>query len=148
LYNYLIEHAIGTILVDFNNKIDNDETDFFRKLKNMMKYKVEILNEYPAIFKFLETAYLDSSSEAKEIMEDKIDEIIKSSLNLFANIDTTKFREGIDLQITINTVLWSLEGYSNTEIKKSKLVQAEINYDKIFEGIDVYLEFFKKIFYK
>lgn len=148
LYEFLVTHTVDVIMVDFNEKIDNEETDFFIKLKKITKYKVDLLNKYPSIFKFLEVAYLDSATEAKEIMDTKRDQILKSSYGLFENIDVSKFKDGIDLQKAINIVTWSLEGYTNTEIKKAKMAGKEIDYDIIFKEIEIYLDFFKKSLYK
>jgi Transcriptional regulator len=149
LFKYLTDYCIEVTMKDFYERIDNDETDLFEKIKNIMVIKAELLDKYPAIFKFIEVAYLDSSPEAHEIMENRSQEVLNSSIaRVFTNIDTSRFKDGFDLEKVINLVLWSLEGYATAEMNKAKLTSTDVDYKKLFEGVDVYINLLKQSFYK
>lgn len=144
-----MDYCIEITLNDFYQRVDNKITDLFEKMKNIITVKTELLEKYPAIFKFIEVAYLDSSAEAHEIMDSRSQDILNSSVSkVFMNIDTSKFKEGFELEKVINLVIWSLEGYADTELKKAKLISAEVDFKKIFDGIDVYIDLLKQGFYK
>jgi Transcriptional regulator len=149
LFQYLVDYCIDVTMKEFYERIDNDETDLFEKFKKIMIVKLELLDKYPAIFKFIEVAYLDSSVEAHEIMESRSQEVLSSSTSkVFMNIDTTKFKNGFDLEKVINLVLWSLEGYSAAQMKKAKLTSTEVDFRKLFDGADQYINLLKQGFYK
>jgi hypothetical protein len=130
-------------------KIDMDEKDIIIRLRKTTILKLELLNKYPELTKFLQAAYMEKSGEVKSELDAKNAEYYKTNYNrVFENIDVSKFKEGISVERVLNIFSWTFEGFSNRELEKAKLMQVDVDYDKAFAEADTYIEIFKKCFYR
>lgn len=149
LFLFIYDYSVNALMKDFYEKIDMDETDFFKKIIQTVLIKIELISKYPNILKFLEICYTEDSSEIKSDLDEVHSTLLSSTVsNIFKNIDTSKFKDDVDISKAINITLWTLEGYSNSVINAHKISNTELNYDKSFEEYFKYLEILKQSFYK
>jgi AcrR family transcriptional regulator len=150
LYLFVYDYCIEVLINDFYNKINLSESDIIVRLRQFALVKLKMLERYPDIIRFVEVAYMEDSVDVKNEVEERKNRLINNNLGkAFEGIDVSKFKEGMDVEKAINIIVWTFEGISGTEIKKAKLTSSgEIDYKKIFDEADVYIDMFKKWFYK
>lgn len=150
LFLFLYDYCIDLCMNEFYKKIDLNEKDFFVRLRKIQLIKLELLNQFPEIFNFLQTAYMETSSHVKADLEAKNSELTASSTSMiFEDIDVSKFKEGLDIKKVFNIILWTFEGFSTELLQKAKLSSSnQIDYKKAFAEADVYIDMFKECFYK
>ncbi|MGM9988692.1 MAG: TetR/AcrR family transcriptional regulator [Bacillaceae bacterium] len=140
LYSYAIEKSKQEIYKDTNF----DETDFFVKIEQTMAIKMEISKHSPDLFTFLEVSYLETDKDVREEIKRINDEkITNARQEMFGNLDYTKFKDNLDCRKAIQIVMWSLDRFTEEELKKE-----HINYDHIYEEAKTYIAIFKQSFYK
>ena len=150
LYLFLYNYSIDICMNEFYKKINMDETDIFIKLHQCMLIKSELLLKYPTIFMFIEVAYRERLNEIKSDVE-LINEgyLVSAYAKMFENIDTSKFKEGLDIQKCISIIIWTLDGFRTQEMKESKtLISDKEGYEKIFAKAFTYLDVLRNSFYK
>jgi TetR/AcrR family transcriptional regulator len=150
LFLFLYDYCIELNMSEFYKKIDLDEKDFFMRLRQIQRIKWELLNKYPEIFKFLQAAYLETSSEVKSDLEHQNKELaLSSTKKVFEGIDTSLFKEGIDINKVIKIVLWTFQGFADEVLEEAKLSAAnQTNYEKAFAQAEAYIQLLKSCFYK
>ena len=149
LFFYIYDHCIERITSELYASSSMEEQDFFVKIRLAQQAKLELLNKYPDMFKFVQVAYMDESPAIRLEMEQKNQKLINLSANkMFESIDRTKFKDGLDIQMVINIVFWSLEGYSNSYMLTVKQTRAANDFSKAFEDVNEYIKLFKECFYK
>lgn len=150
LYLFLYNHFVEVLAEEFFNELDFTERDIFERLKNLMKLKNRLIIRHPEVFNFMMKASLEEAEEVSSELNSTTTELMHTSYNrLFENIDLTKFREGTDIGKTFNIIMWTLEGFSNQEMEKAKMLNKGINdFDEAFKEVEIYIEMLKRSFYK
>ncbi len=150
MFFFLFDYCYERIAEEFYEKMDFNEKDFFARIRLAVMIKMELLVNYPDIFKFMEHAYLDDSTEIKEKLEKKIKELNTINIGkIYEGIDLTKFRNDVDHQKILKIITWTFEKLSDEELLKAKLSpEHEINYPKIIEEAEAYFDVLTKVFYK
>jgi TetR/AcrR family transcriptional regulator len=146
LYDYAIDIVKNEILMKFNN----DEKDIFVRRKQAILLKIEVLKKHPEIYDFLTVAYVEDSSEVKSDLVNRNKKLIASGKGMLnEGIDTSKFKESVDINKAVDIITWTIDGFINkeTEIIKNFPLK-ELNYDEMLKELDIYLEMLKKNFYK
>lgn len=149
LYLFLFDHCIEVVVENFYKKVVMEEPDFFKRLQDMTLSKMEILHKYPDIFRFFEIAMLEESEQIRSDFQSRIKAFSENSSTwLFEGIDTSKFRDDLDLAQVIKSIMWAFEGFSEEVLTKAKQQNAKLDYDQVFAEAREYIEMFKKAFYK
>ena len=150
LYVWLYDYCIDILVQEFFGKIDFTETDFFVRVRQAVLIKMELLNQYPHIFRFVESAYMEDANEVKAELQQKKKELTEIHRSkIFEGIDTSRFRDDIDLQKTFKIIMWTFEQFGEEELQKAKQSSAhEIDYEQSFIAANEYFEIFVKCFYK
>jgi TetR/AcrR family transcriptional regulator len=150
LYLFLYNHFVVVLAEEFFNELDFTERDIFERLKNLMKLKSRLMIRHPEVFNFMMKATLEEAEEVSSVLDSTTTELMQASYNrLFENIDLSNFREGTEIGRIINIIMWTLEGFSNQEMEKAKMLNKGINdFDEAFIEAEVYIEMLKKSFYK
>jgi TetR/AcrR family transcriptional regulator len=150
LYLFLHEHFISVLLKEFFDEEQFTEPDVFERLKNIMILKSQLMKKYPEIFNFFISAYTETSNEIKNELDYSYHELMQRSYaKIFENIDTSMFKESIDMNRAIQIVFWTLEGYSNQVMAKVKKSghQYDNDFTAEFMEADLYIQMLKKAFY-
>lgn len=150
LFLFLYDHCIDVSTNEFYKKINLDEKDFFIRLNQMCIIKFELLNKYPEMFRFIETAYMETSKSVKKELDERKEKLIKiNSIKVFEGFDLSKFKEDIDVKKAINVMIWTFQGLGDEALKKAKLLSLDKpDYSEVFAEADIYIDMFKNCFYK
>ncbi len=149
LFLFLYDHAIKVMREDFHRRIDPLEGDFFKKMRQVLAIKLEILKRYPELFKFAQLAYLETSSEIKEDLEKRNKKLIGlSTQQIVGQSDVSGFHEAIDLKQGLNIITWSMEGLLNQAYNESRLKKRSIDYKKLLADAEGLIATFERLFIK
>ena len=149
LFFYLYDYCVGQVTRNIYANAAMEERDFFQRLRVGQQTKMALLLRYPEMFKFMQAAYMEESHAIRLDMEKmNRDFISQASGKFFLDIDTTKFREGLDVQAAINIVLWSMEGFTNQYLLRMKQAGEAFDFKKALGDVDKYFELFRDSFYK
>ncbi|MEH7436126.1 TetR/AcrR family transcriptional regulator [Neobacillus drentensis] len=150
LFLFLFDSCVELISDDFYKKIDLTETDFFQRIRQSVLIKMELLAQYPDLFKFVEKAYMDDAADIQAEMQKKIRELNHINIGkIYEGIDVSKFRDDIDIQKIFKIITWTFEKLSDEELYKAKLLpNYEIDYQKVQKEAEEYFEILIKCFYK
>lgn len=150
LFLFLYQYCIDLTLNEYYKKINWDDKDIFLRLRKSLKIKLELMNRYPKIFVFLEVSYYENSNELKKDLEQINQKFTTNAYGkIFENIDTSKFKDNIDIKKATDIIIWTFDGLSVKERKKGKLLSlSKIDYEKAFNEADLYIELLKNSFYK
>lgn len=144
LFLFLYEYGTEKTVTEMVAKFDLEERDLFEKIQQAMRIKIEVLEQHPEIFSFLEKAYLEEHLDVKEDIQKINNKKADSAMQqYFSNIDVTKFKEHLDISKVINIVMWTVQSYGDAEVKKGR-----IDYNRILAGVDEYMAILKSSFYK
>lgn len=144
LYVYVYNFCMELLIDEFKYKYDWSETDFFLRLRKAQRQKLYLLTKYPNMYDFAISAYYEDSAAVK----DEIGRLNKKGLDvgtavLTEGVDTTKFKDGVDIVSVIKLVTWAGDGYLK-EMKALSVTDPEAAID----GFDKYMEIIKQTVYK
>lgn len=150
LFLFLYDYFLETLLDEFFAKMDRDETDLLDKYRQSVVLKLELMKKHPDMFQFIKIAYEEDSAEIKRALEKRNKETIANSYaKLFNNIDASKFKEGFDLKKAIQIINWTMEGFSHQHQENTKNIALDqINWEDVFDELELYIQLLKKAFYK
>lgn len=147
LYEQLEKFVINLVVNAIEDEIDWDVTDFFERIKQVAMIKGRLTKEYPYIYDFMaimiEEKTLDNLREqTKDSSNDLENRVYKK------NIDFSMFRDDLDLAKTMNIIRWTFEKFGAELMKNQNLTGIKINYQKMEQETEEYIEILKKAFYK
>lgn len=150
LFLFLYDYCIDLCMNEFYKKINLEERDFFLRFRQAQFIKMELLDKYPKIFNFLEAAYIENSSDIKDELDSRNQELLlNASKKIFEGIDLSKFKAEMDLSKVMNIVIWTFQGFADEFLKRSKHHSStKIDYEKAFAEADDYLGMLRNCFYK
>jgi len=149
LYLFLYDYAQEIFLKDFYGLIDYHEKDLIKRLKQLVKNKLIILNKYPLLFTFLEKAYYETSNEIKSEINERRLQAETYACQLFADIALDKLRDDLNKEKAVNIIIWTITGFSNQYLNQNMINSfSEINIDKVMAELEQYLKIFIKLFYR
>ncbi|PFG06487.1 TetR/AcrR family transcriptional regulator [Bacillus sp. es.034] len=150
LYISLYEHLSDLFTEKIYERLDWNELDIFVTIRSVAMIKFELFSVYPDLINFLTSAFSEEAPEVKDDIEKYKTRMVESSFaTLFSNVDTSKFKEGIDINKSIQVIYWTFEGMANQQQQKAKLLSVdEINQEEVLAEIDAYIELLKISFYK
>lgn len=149
LYLFLYDYSSELGTKQFYEKLDMTVPDFFDRLRQTMHLKLEMHDQYPAMFKFFESVYTETSSEVKDELAARFKKL--SDINfyqIFDGIDASRFKEGTDLNKVIKIIYWTLDGFGKEAMASSKVDGQPLDYDQVIDGLNEYIELFRTSFYK
>lgn len=144
LYLFLFDYCTNLITTEMDLKLDQNETDFFEKIKLSENIKISVIARYPSMFIFLKSAYFESDKEVSNDIKIIHQKYLSGGLDIFSqNTNFTKFKDGVDAQMILKIISWCAEGFIDSLPKVN-----EMNISTICEEFDQYLILFKNNFYK
>lgn len=144
LYLYLVTMSCNLIMDEINDKFDSTITDFFDRIIFSSNIKVSVMKKHPDIISFLYSVYFETEEDVKEEIQEILSqgEDIRSKI-AFDGVDTSKFKDGIDVKSVMKMLMWMAEGFVNNLNMKT-----EMDLDVIFEEFFECVNIMKKNFYK
>ena len=152
LFLFLYEYSWDILSKDFFSKINTNETDIIKRLRQIAQLKIELIQIHPDLSAFLITATLDDSAEIKTELENKYKNNFQDSMKkIYEGIDTSGFREGLDIQRVMEIIAWIAQGFNNREVellKRDPNYRANYDINAVMAKLDGYVELFKNVIYK
>ena len=146
---FLCDYCSKIVKREYFDLINFNEKDLLERLRQSYILQLELLCKYPWILEFTRITAYEKSDEVRK----ELDEILKGTQpicyeTLFGTIDESIFREGLDVERCKRLIFWANVGFANQileDIRNSEI--SELDYDKIIEELDGYLNELRKSFY-
>ena len=123
-----------------------EERDIFDKLHQSYVLQIALIQKYPWITELNKLSCITSSDEINKELE-KRKKHSDCYPKLFDEIDTTKFRKGVDIEMCKQIILWSNIGFTNQLLHEIRSNEMNVNSDVLRKKLDRYFDELKKIFY-
>ncbi len=147
LYDYLEKFVFQKMVDVILEETDFDETDIFNRIKQIAIIKMGVLARYPGIETFSKAIYNEKSlAEMKKMIEEMVPDIYHQIY--VKNIDTSRFKDGLDFEKTIKIIQWTIEKYGEEQMVWAKKTGTDLDYSKIVSGIDPYMDILRRAFCK
>lgn len=150
LYLYLYDYVIDIMLKKFSDEVNFEEKDIFERYKNIVVVKLALINKHPNLYNFVYRTLYDEEYAFKQELQDKNNKTIAKNIELLLkDIDKSKFRDDIDVDIAIDMIFLTFEGYANREVMQIKNMEFSKELcDRWLREFNQYIDVMKKIYYK
>ncbi|MFT8315787.1 MAG: TetR/AcrR family transcriptional regulator [Clostridium sp.] len=152
LFLFLYDYSKDVFLNEFYNKMNYDETDIIKRWRQIVLLKMELIQKYPVLYDFILASAVEDSKEIKQELENQMKNVLEDSYKrLFNNIDTSRFKAGMDIKRVLEIIFWVAQGFSNREldhIKSDPTYRSHIDANALVEEFELYLDMLKDTFYK
>jgi len=150
LYSFILKNACEVIYNEYLVLIDLKQIDLIEKVWQMTLLKMDLSNKHPALFDFLAKAYVDLQENPNEEFAKYFEKTRSVAIEkVLLDIDTSLFKDGIDPNKAANIILWTLNGYSASQIDASKHMEDyRSEYEQYLEDMKDYIEILRKTLYK
>jgi len=147
---FLYDYCLDIVNREYFDQINLHEKDIFERLRQTCLLKIQLLKKYPWIFDFIRVAVFTDSEMVKEEVEKRRKMVETSSFERFyGDIDTSRFRSGLDIEKSKQLIFWAVGGYADQILEKFKSLDIkEFDFDKIRTEFDGYLDELRKTYYK
>jgi AcrR family transcriptional regulator len=144
LYIFLANYSSQRIVDAYLSSSCSHNPDFFERVKQTVKIKMKVLNEYPYMLKFLTSFFFERDEEVKDDVLNFLanGEELRNSIAL-PKIDEKKFKDGIKPELVMNLITRYTEGYVSHFGEGNN-----INIDALLLEFDQCLSMMKNNFYK
>jgi len=142
LYNYIFDYAVKAVALP----IGFEDGDIIRRIERIAKLKMEILDEMPALLTFSKTMYVGMGYEEIKKSIEKYNPI---PLDMYYshNVDSTYFKDGVDVQMAIKTIQYTLEKVSESYMLKRNMgIEPDMNL--VIQEFERFLAHFRNTLYK
>ena len=144
LYLYLMDLCGNILMNEMNKTLDTRVIDFFDKIRRATDVKISVMKKHPSILTFLNSMYLESDDEVKSEINANLakGEVFRRQLT-HVDVDTSKFKEGIDPNLILKLLTRFAEGYVSESSSK-----AGFDLEVVCIEFDECIKLFKNHFYK
>ena len=151
LFLYVMDYATDYYVDYLITRMKKNSPDFFERILDWAKLKLQVSLEEPTIYNFFLVAYSNIPEELIKDVEKRYAKLYEKGVVLsFEGLDLSLFREDIDRQKAIELLLVTFNGLSEKQLKLVNLIE-----DKGFSTLNERLEELKaciallrKVFYK
>lgn len=123
-----------------------EEKDIFDKLYQSYVLQIALMQKYPWITEFSKLSGITNSDEINNELE-KRKTHSDCYPKLFEEIDSTKFRKGLDIEMCRQIILWSNIGFTNQLLSEIRSGETKVSSDILLKKLNSYFDELKKIFY-
>ncbi|WP_411170112.1 TetR/AcrR family transcriptional regulator [Clostridium sp. MB05] len=151
LYLFVVEKTLNDIGITIEEELNIKSTDIFEKIKEIQKIKLNIFLKYPNENKLIIQAFTEADEDIKDKFSIKYEKYSKMFFELMTtNVDYSKFKDGIDIEMTLSTILLTMNGLSEKISRKYKNNQEQMikDLEEIIKESNKYLNFIKELVYK
>jgi len=152
LFLFLLDYSIDIFIKEFYSLLNYDETDIIKRWRQIAILKIDLIRKHPDLYDFLLASVTEDSIEIKQDIESKSKGILEEFYKkLLLNIDTSGFKEVLNIKRVSEIIIWVVQGFSNRELEKIKhnsLYKANYDVNAIMAEFDEYIELLENAFYK
>lgn len=114
VFLYILDYTINYILKKYYSIEEEKPSELFERMLWVSILKMKMFQEEPIMFKLIFNAFVNFPDELEEDIQDRNTKLKNDHLpNFFEGIDTSKVREGVDINKAIEIITLFLEGLSN-----------------------------------
>lgn len=143
-YFYLYDIGVDIIMNDMNIEKIKLNTDFFSRIEDITSSKMQAMKEHLYVNSFFMKAYSEESETIKYQLKERMSEFSIEQSILLENIDLTKFRKDIDIQLLSNFITNFVGNYLQTIFLKRK----DVDIEQLVQEVYVYIDMLRDNFYK
>ena len=150
LYSFILKTACEMVHDEYLTLIDLQQQDIIEKIWQMTLLKIDLSYKHPALFEFLAKAYV----ELQENPNDEFAEYFNKTRSIavekvLSDIDATLFKEGIDPKKAANIIMWTLNGYTTSQIDSNmRMEDYQKEYERYLKEIKSYIDILRETLYK
>lgn len=144
LYDFLIYFAAKTIILGIEENTDWHQTNFFERLKFSTMYKYQIFMQYPYMYDFFSTCFLEKSVEEVKKIEESLSPGTREKFYSY-NLDFTSLKKAIDIQLVIATSRYTMAGVIN-EVMQVNTTGSLMSLKDVEKVVTQYINFLKNQF--
>lgn len=132
---------------DYFAKLDFSQGDIFARLRQSYLLQLKLIKQYPKILDFGKLSGMTKSEQINQrIAASKKQTVCQQQL--FTELDTSYFRQGLNLEKALQFIVWTNEGFTNQIVEEIKASNGnELDEEAIIAKLDEYLEELRKLFY-
>jgi len=147
---FLYDYCLEILEREYFSRIDLRERDIFERLRQTCMLKIQVMQKNPWIVDFIKVAVLTDSEAVKDELVKRRKKVENKSFERFyGDIDTSRFRSGLDVDKAKQLIFWAVGGYSNQILEQLKGFDvSEFDFEKIPTEFDSYLDELRKTYYK
>lgn len=147
LFLAVYEYFTDLLEQEYFTKLDFSQGDVFLRLRQSYLLQLKLIKDYPWILDFDKLSAATKSEEINQRIEiGKKQAVCRQQL--FADLDTSYFRQGLNLGKALQFILWTNEGFTNQIVEEIKTSNSsELDEAAIVTTLDGYLEELQKLFY-
>ncbi|MCL2109488.1 MAG: TetR/AcrR family transcriptional regulator [Oscillospiraceae bacterium] len=149
LYEFILGYSVDVVIREYFELINFEQRDILERLWQTLLLKIDLSYKYPLMFDFLTTAYKDKENTKITDVYAKV--FAEAVPKLFADVDVTLFKKGIDPQKAINIFYWTQVGYSNSQLERinsTNIEDFQEQYDVFLDELKGYFDIFRGSFYE
>jgi AcrR family transcriptional regulator len=150
LFLFLVDYTLEIIQREFVDLINTEERDIFARYRQAALLKIDMIARHPYVFDFIGVAALTESAQVKDAIQSRTHTLLALSLSrFFDQMDTSRFRPGIDVKRAMRIITWTMEGYERAAQQElqAKTV-SQLDYDAFLADFDAYIDVLKGCFYQ
>ncbi len=142
LYLYLWINAMEMTRKAVREYKTLETNNFFEMLKRSLLSKCSLMRDYPHMYAFSLRAYYETDSEIKSAIQENYSDVSEASEKIvFEKMDTSWFRQDIDLKTMYDEIFYAIDGYMLKKYRSNSIVPNEIE-----QEIIVLIDFWKKVY--
>lgn len=150
LFNDLFVIHTTYIKQHFLDRINDEKRDFISKYEHISQLKLEAMIENPIAFNFGASLYMNDYEGLDEEQKKYVQGLLAiSSQKLYADIDTSFFRQNMDETMMIKMISWIIEGALTEvlyEIKHLNLI--EVDYSPYWKKFELVMDNIRQLYYR
>ncbi len=150
LFLYLYDRGLKSVTEEVFRSVDFSEADFFCRIQQAQEAKIALIRVYPDIMDFLKAAYLEESEDVKAELGGRTQGLLALNYQrVFEGVDTSRFREGLDRNLVMKTIIWAYEGFASAHTEALRRLET-LNQDltPMLAEAEAYSSFLRKCFYR
>ncbi len=150
LFFFLIHYSLNKIIPEYE-KAALQSGDIFSNLLELASIAQRLITKYPLVYSFMIAAFFSGRDEFPDDFADFNSPLEVVFQKIGTSADYSLFRDDIDIQKSIDIIIWATKGFSDNLSAQNhgyKIEDYEPYYHKIQEDYEGYLNLMRKIFYK
>lgn len=149
LFLFVYDYFTELLEKGYFTKMDFSEGDIFDRLRQSYLIQIDLMKQYPWILEFSKLSTMTKSDEVNKALENRATQERTPCVDqLFDMIDSSKFRDGLDIEKCKQFILWANIGFTNHILEDIRNVgTSNTNYEHIISILDGYFDELRKIFY-
>ena len=147
LFFWVYDYFDDLMKREYFERMDYEEKDIFNRLRQSYTLQIGLLEKYPWITEFHKLSQITRSEEInKEISNREQNPDCYSKL--FEGVDTARFRDGLDIEVCKQFILWANVGFTNQLLEEIRSSEADsVDSNDIHKKLDRYFNELRNVFY-